>query len=152
MKTIVETVAEEHRRINEISEELRSKLYDLSENPKESEVKELLSIFLKLKWNLEKHMFVEEKVMINSYISRLNDGKSETASHIVKDHREIIEFLVKIEEKIRDGRKPSIDSLMALISGHEKLEEKIFYPKLDEELTTEEKEIIINRSEEVLIG
>lgn len=148
-QTISQAMIEEHARLHEILEEIKSKIENL-DNDKKSEYNDLLKIFNKFKWNTEKHFFVEEKIIISTYLSFENNSSNEDVQHILNDHKEIIKFIDEIEESLREGIKPDITDLVDLLDEHEQNEENYFYPKLDEELDEECKKVIISKSKEIV--
>ena len=46
----------------------------------------------------------------------------------------------------------TIDDFKRLFRAHERFEDEIFYPKLDEELDDSEKQLFIDRHKEIILG
>jgi len=54
----------------------------------------------------------------------------------------------KDKRKLREYAKIKILKLKTILMAHSKFEDDVFYPRLDENLSQAEKQIIINRAEE----
>jgi hemerythrin-like domain-containing protein len=152
MKTINQAMIEEHAIINTLYEQFKEKLNRLANDESKSTFRNLLGDFNKFKWNLEKHFFVEEKIIISSYLSIEDKILNEDIQQILSEHQEIINQLTEIEEDLIAGVKPKIDDFSDFFNEHEKNEENYFYPKLDEELPVEFRTKIIERCKEAIIG
>ena len=107
--------------------------------------KEALNLFV---WNLEKHIFLEEKILYSIY--SIWDGNIEGMFEILGDHGEIMVFLKKI--KSSNFGKSDITSLRELLENHFALEETMLYPNLEKVLNVEQKKFIIERAEEIIRG
>jgi len=75
-------------------------------------------IFSKFDWTLEKHFFVEEKVIFTIYNSSNEDN--DDLNELVKEHKEIIWEIKKIKENLDMGVKPSVIKLKGILNGHSK--------------------------------
>jgi len=105
-------------------------------------------LFDKFRWELEKHIFVEEKV-----IFRLcNLPKPElckVVQDLTKDHDTMLEMLNEVQNDIVTKNETNISKFQELLADHRKTEEEILYPMLDQQLSEKEKEMIILRINEV---
>ena len=81
---------QEHKRLDKFLDILERDLDDYEKTKKNFEC---------LKWNLEKHFFVEEKVIFDSFVSISGQETNDTFS-LLEDHVRIIELLNKHEKKI----------------------------------------------------
>jgi iron-sulfur cluster repair protein YtfE (RIC family) len=106
---------------------------------------EILEVFV---WNLEKHMFLEEKILYNVY--SVWDGNIDGMFEILSDHGDIMIFIKKI--KSSTFNKSDIYSLRELLENHFAVEETILYPNLEKALSSEQKKILIERTLEVIRG
>jgi iron-sulfur cluster repair protein YtfE (RIC family) len=138
---ISELMAEEHKKINQILEEF--------ENSQSRDYKGLKNLFEIFKWNLDKHFFIEEKVIFHIYNSS-SEENFEDIINLLKDHKDILWLISKAEESLKNNIKPEIIELKKLLIAHSKLEDAVFYPRLDKELNAEEKAMIIERFEEII--
>jgi hemerythrin-like domain-containing protein len=107
--------------------------------------KETLNQFV---WNLEKHIFLEEKILYSVY--SIWDGNIEGMFEILGDHGEIMVFIKKIKKL--DFNKSDISSLRDLLENHFALEETVLYPNLEKVLNIEQKKLIIERAQEIIRG
>jgi hemerythrin-like domain-containing protein len=106
---------------------------------------EVLNLFV---WNLEKHIFLEEKILYSIY--SIWDGNIEGMFEILGDHGEIMIFIKKI--KSSDFGKSDISALRELLENHFALEETILYPNLEKVLNSEQKKFIVERAQEIIRG
>ena len=60
-------------------------------------------MFFEFKWTLEKHFFVEEKVIFTVY-AMSSPEESEDLFEILKRHKDILWLLRKMEEDIEKGK------------------------------------------------
>jgi hemerythrin-like domain-containing protein len=139
--TIKKVMDKEHERVEKILEEFENSLWNL---------KLAREIFNRFDWTLEKHFFIEEKIIFTIYNS--SDGESEDLNELVKEHKEIIWEIKKIKDNLDRGVRPSIAKLKGIHKAHSKFEDEVFYPRLDDELSEDEKELIFERVEEVVRG
>jgi hemerythrin-like domain-containing protein len=141
MKKITEVMCEEHRRIEKILEEFEKLVHIDFGSSKDA--------FNKFKWNLEKHLFVEEKVIFEVCNSDCGEEVSEIFD-LMQEHGEIIGLIKEIEKKLFMNFKPNLSVMKELLEKHVYFEENRFYPMLDKELSTERKQEIFERAEEIL--
>lgn len=132
----------EHERINFILEEFEKGL--------KKDIKKAREVFSKFNWNLEKHFFIEEKVIFIIY-NRFN-GDSEDIEDLLKEHKEIMWTIQKIKENMDRGIRSDVTNLKQTIKSHMKFEDEVFYPRLDEELSEQDKQLIFDRTEEIIKG
>ena len=55
----------------------------------------------------------------------------------------------KIEDNLKNS-KSDIEDLKNLLKAHAIFEDRVFYPKLDDELSEDQKKLILERSEEII--
>lgn len=134
MESIIKIMDKDHKKIKELLEIFEK---DKSENS-----------FNRFKWNVEKHFFIEEKLIFSA---KSLDQENQELLDILEEHSEINNIIEKYEEELFENKNPDISELKQLLSSHAKFEDEIFYPKLDESLNPEEKQEIISRCKEVLI-
>ncbi len=140
MGNISNIMIRDHVRIREILNSLESVFRTSPEN-----IKGYLN---KFKWNLEKHFFIEEKVIF----SMLEISGSEEISNIfdlMKQHGEIIELIKDLENNLKN--KIDFSIIKEKLTEHLRFEENFFYPKLDDLLDENQKKEICTRIEEIII-
>lgn len=139
-RDLLSAVLQEHEVIEYLLSDFES-LYDEDL----LKAKEILDVFV---WNLEKHIFLEEKILYSIY--SIWDGNIEGMFEILGDHGEIMVFIKKIKKS--DFGKSDIFLLRELLENHFALEETILYPKLEKALNFEQKKIFIERAQEIIRG
>jgi len=142
VKTIESLMLEEHKRINRLICELEEDLDDY-EKTKEN--------FSKFKWNVEKHFFVEEKIIFNMFI-HISGQETTDIFHLLEDHVKIMQMIREIEDKLGQKIKPSLEKIKDELIAHRKFEDEDFYPNLDKRLSIEQKKKISERIREVIPG
>lgn len=140
MVSIEKLMLEEHKRLRKCLEDLERNLDDYEKTKIH---------FNKCKWNLQKHFFVEEKVIFDNFVSMSGEETTDTF-HLLEDHVEIIQLLKIIEDKLDEKIKPNIESLKQKLLSHKDYEDRSFYPSLDEKLTLEQKKEIAKKIREII--
>jgi len=114
------------------------------------DVNDKISSFDALKWNLEKHIFTEEKVVFTSFNAEEKEEQYNLFLEISKEHTAILNELAVIKNQLY--RKIPYDGfrLREQLIKHQKYEEQVLYPRLDKELTKEEKCFILDRIKEII--
>lgn len=138
-KTITKLMNKEHDKIE--------KLLGLLE--KENNLENQRSIFNRLKWMIDKHFFVEEKVLFSIYESSSNEDNVDILK-LLKEHKDIYWLLNKIEDSFESSKNISINELKRILKTHASFEDISFYPKLDRELNDIQKKVIFERTDELI--
>lgn len=144
-KTIPRIMLEDHGKINHMIQDFITELEKHPENHGE-----IVDKFFKFKWNLEKHFFVEEKVIFNIYASS-KEEESEEILRLLKEHKNMLWLIERIEEDLEENHTPRLGNLTKTLNGHINFENQILYPRLEEELGKNEKKLIVDRMNEVVI-
>ena len=96
------------------------------------------------KWEMEKHLLIEERSVFGFYYS--DDGEDyEITLDLIKQHKVILEMLKVIEEDLRNKSAVNILEFEKLWTKHKRFEDEIFYPELDRKLNNHEKKDIAER-------
>jgi len=140
--TILKVMDKDHLKIKDILMEFGKEENKNFEKSKET--------FMRFKWMLEKHFFIEEKAIFNHYIVESAE-ENENLMRILKEHREILDLIERSEELLFDQKKLEIDELKHYILAHAKFEDEVFYPRLDEVLDVAKKQEMINRIKDIII-
>ena len=135
MEEISDLMRKNHYRIEQLLKEFKT-IYE--KNPKL-----IFSSFDKFKWELEKHLFIEEKAIFIFY-SPKDSEDFDTIPNLVQEHRKMLELLNKIENNLK-SKNVDISELLKLLIKHRNFEDGTLYPKLDRELEDSKKKIIIER-------
>ena len=108
--------------------------------------------FQKLKDKLEPHVFAEEKAII---ILNEEGKKFKEIVTILQQHDEIEKLMKDIGENLSrklDHYEENVKKVMELLKVHVVLENTKFYPKLDKELNDEQKQRVLEKLRDVILG
>ena len=125
-------------------------LFEQFENNMGGDSEELAEIFNRFKWELEKHIFLEEKAIF-SFCQKCYVGENKVtdmAGDMVETHDLILENLNDLENKLAVGDDFDTSELKKLLNEHEQDEDKNLYPVLDERLDSLHKKIVIKKIKE----
>ena len=143
MSNIVDLMLKDHLRLLSLLTRL--------ERTNEKDVNLKYNKFETFKWEVEKHFFLEEKTIFSKFSTKKEGVKIYNLYiELVKQHEKILNLLDEIKKQIMQGFKPDIIRIRDLLINHQKFEEKLIYPKLDEELDENEKIKILNRIEGII--
>jgi len=139
MEKISEAMLNEHKRLYILLERLEKNSEYGSDGWKE--------LFNEFKWNLEKHFFVEEKVIFELCNSSCGDKIPEIFD-LMKEHGEIINLINKIDSG--NNIEENMLNMNKMLIKHSETEDDDFYPLLDEKLSEERKLEILSRVKEIV--
>jgi hemerythrin-like domain-containing protein len=139
-KEIFKVMIKEHEVIESLLNDFK-RLHDQDS----ADAKKVFQAFV---WNIEKHMFLEEKILYNVY--SVWDGNIEGMFEILGEHGEIMALINKIKKSYPD--ESNISALKELLRDHFVLEETVLYPNLEKVLNIEQKEMLIQRTKEIIRG
>lgn len=140
-KSITVIMLKEHTKINNFLEDFEKSIKNNSKNYEKD--------FNKFKWNLEKHFFIEEKVIFTIFNSA-NEDESEDILNLLREHKDILFIIENIEENSYNNIEEEALNLKKILKNHTSFENEIFYPRLDDELNETQKCLIIKRCEEII--
>ncbi|MEF8846846.1 MAG: hemerythrin domain-containing protein [Candidatus Paceibacterota bacterium] len=125
-------------------------LFEGFENEVGGEREKVVEVFERFKWELQKHIFLEEKAIFSfcqkCYIGE--DKVTDIAADMVKTHDEILEKLNDLENELILEDDFDVSELKDLLLKHEKEEDSKLYPVLDERLDSLHKKIVIKKVKE----
>ena len=136
--SIIAIMDKEHKRLLDLLLNIENDLNDIDN------LKRSINNF---KWNLEKHFFVEEKVIFKIYSNSIAEEIIDL-NILIKEHRDIFWLLKKIENSIPKVKIEDLENMKNDLLHHTDFEIKVFYPRLEEELEDEEKALIKDRLDE----
>ncbi len=93
---------------------------------------------------------MEEKATFELY-SKMKNEEIEDIFKLMREHGEIVELIRNIEQGLINNVKPDISGLKDSLLSHANFEDEFFYPKLDEELTPEQRQEICDRAREIIM-
>ena len=141
-QTIESMMLDEHKRLDRLLDSLERDLDDYEKTMKNCS---------KFKWSLEKHFFIEEKIIFDSFITMSGQETSDTF-HLLEDHVRIMDLLKIIEKRLHKKIKPKLHYLKQIIQTHRDFEDEDFYPNLDERLSVEQRKEVTKRIKEIIRG
>ncbi len=125
-------------------------LDDLEENTDEG-FDIMREYFNKFEWELEKHIFTEEKAIFTSYAPEDVSYGYEMLPELTAQHNYLVNQLNNWRENIRNKKKiTGIYDFKIFLTKHRVYEEKEVYPKLDEALDETQKRQIVDKINEIV--
>ncbi|MEF8847570.1 MAG: hemerythrin domain-containing protein [Candidatus Thermoplasmatota archaeon] len=107
--------------------------------------------FKAFEWRLEKHLFVEEKVIFTKYQPENISEDYKMLPELTKQHNYLINELKKMRKDIKEKNTPSgFYEFKRYLEKHRNFEEENVYPKLDKSLTTKQKSEMIEKMNEII--
>jgi hemerythrin-like domain-containing protein len=141
--SILELMIKDHKKI----ENLINRLEDETKNDFES----MKKAFINFEWELEKHIFTEEKAIFTSYSPDDVVEGYKMLPELTKQHNYIVNRLNNWREDIRKKRKlTDMYSFKEFLTRHRNFEEEKVYPNLDQSLSEKDKKHIVNRINEIV--
>ena len=140
-ETILDVMVKDHDRIIKLLNEFEE---CLNHNKKD-----LIKSFEIFKWDLEKHIFTEEKVVFTSYDPEDYEEGYKMIPQLMQQHDKIYTYLKEIEKIIRSNKKCDFKEFKEFFLEHKEFEEEYVYPRFDNELDEKTKEMVIKRINEI---
>jgi len=109
-----------------------------------------MKVFGTFEWELEKHMFVEEKAIFTSYNPKNIASGYRMMPQLIQQHNELFNKLQVMRKDLQWQRPVKVEEFRQLLTEHKTFEEESLYPKLDQELSVQQKEEIIRKIKEIL--
>ena len=104
------------------------------------------------KWELEKHLFTEEKVIFTLYNPKDEKEGYKMVPQLMQDHDKIYNKLKEMEKCINSNKQCNFQELKEIISKHKNFEDEQVYPIFDQELDNTTKEMMIKRIKEIKLS
>lgn len=143
MKEITTAMFNHHKVVNNL-------LLDF-EKVSDDDTKKIADVFSVFKWNLNKHLFIEEENIFP--VADKNNAKEVLElNNLLKDHRDIKKIVDNLGEDVRSGVKPNTMILRELLFAHETREIESFYPLLDKRLSVKDKVKILQNVKDVKLS
>jgi len=140
---ILSLMVKDHAKIDSLITKLEEKSHGDFESMAEA--------FKKFEWELEKHIFTEEKAIFTNYNPEdITDGYR-MLPELTKQHNFIINTLNTWRRDIRNKKMPKdIYSFKEFLNHHRNFEEEKVYPRLNESLSEEDKRHIVAKINEIV--
>jgi hemerythrin-like domain-containing protein len=114
------------------------------------ELVSLMKVFDTFEWELEKHIFTEEKAIFSSYNPRNISEGYKMVPELIQQHNEILNRIRVMRKDLMWKKPVQYPEFKELIMAHKTFEEASLYPKLDQELTNAQKDEIIKKIREIV--
>jgi len=140
-ETILDVMLKDHDKILNLLDGLEKCIYQ--------DKHILKKIFDAFNWELEKHLFTEEKVIFTLYEPEEQEEFYDIIPELIIEHDKIQEKLKEFKKIIKHNKECDTKEFIELFTKHKNFEEESFYPKIDQTLDEKTKKFIINRIKEV---
>jgi len=121
------------------------------EDKNQSSFQEMKKAFTKFEWELEKHIFTEEKAIFTNYSPEDVSQGYKMLPELTKQHNYIVNTLNNWRESVRKKKMlTDVYSFKEFLVKHRQFEEERVYPKLEEALSDEDKIHIIAKINELV--
>jgi hemerythrin-like domain-containing protein len=141
-KSILKIMIKDHCKIEELINDL--------EKSSKSNYESITKAFNKFEWELEKHIFIEEKAIFTSYNPEDVIEGYKMLPELTKQHNYIINTLNNWRREVQKRRPlTGVYSFREFIIKHKNFEEEKVYPKLDESLSEDVKQKIISKIKDI---
>ena len=129
---------------------LEGLIKDLEEKSK-LDFEEMEKAFTKFEWELEKHIFAEERAIFTSYKPEDVSEGYKMLPELTKQHNYIVNTLNNWRSDVRKKKTlTDVYSFKEFLKKHRDFEENEVYPRLDESLSEEEKRHIVAKINEII--
>ena len=126
------------------------KLLDDLEKNIDKEQTVMRESFYRFEWELEKHLFTEEKAIFTVYNPEDVSEGYKMLPELIKQHNFIVNKLDNWRKNIRNNKKiDGFYEFKKFLINHREFEEKEVYPRLDQTLDDKQKKLIISRINEL---
>jgi len=99
--------------------------------------------FEAFKWELEKHLFLEEKAIFK--IVEEDSAIYPSVQKLLEEHDTILKMVKTIESVLKTEGRIQMGGFQSILEKHRYYEDDFLYPILDEKLDSEHKQEIMHR-------
>ena len=140
---ILQIMVKDHHRIED--------LIDKVERSLDGEFDEMEKTFDLFEWQLQKHIFAEEKAIFTFYEPEDIPSGYKMLPILTKQHNDILNRLQTMHRTIKKGKTPEkLSEFEKILMKHRTYEEVDVYPKLEEALTDRQKKQIIEKVKTII--
>jgi len=141
--SLLSLMIKDHCKIEELIDDLEQK--------SKQDFSSMVKAFNKFEWELEKHIFTEEKAIFTDYKPDDVSKGYKMLPELTDHHNYIINTLKTWRDDIKNHRTlKDIYSFKEFLIKHKNFEEEKVYPKLDETLKEDQKRKIISKINEII--
>lgn len=141
--SLLSLMIKDHCNIEELIDDLEQK--------SKQDFSSMIDAFNKFEWELEKHIFTEEKAIFTDYNPDDISEGYKMLPELTKQHNYIINTLNNWRDDIKNHRKlKDVYGFKEFLIKHKNFEEEKVYPKLDETLKDGQKKNIVAKINEII--
>jgi hemerythrin superfamily protein len=141
--SILKIMVKDHRRIEDLIDSVEKSLDD--------DFKIIEKVFDKFEWQLQKHIFAEEKAIFTFYEPEDVSSGYKMLPVLTKQHNDILNRLETMQRDVQNGKTPEkVSEFKKVLMKHRTFEEVEVYPKLQETLSEKQKNQIIEKVKMIL--
>ena len=141
--SILKIMVNDHQRIESLLDTLEEKLDD--------DFDTIEKTFDKFEWELQKHIFAEEKAIFTYYEPEDVSSGYKMLPTLTKQHNDILNRLETMNRDVQNGKTPQkVSEFKKVLVKHRTFEEIDVYPKLQETLSEQQKNKIIKKVESII--
>lgn len=141
--SILSLMIKDHCKIEELIDDLEKK--------SKQGFSSMANAFNRFEWELEKHIFTEEKAIFTDYNPEDISEGYKMLPELTEQHNYIINTLNNWRDDIRNNRTlKDVYSFKEFLIKHKNFEEEKVYPKLDETLNKDQKKHIVAKINEII--
>jgi regulator of cell morphogenesis and NO signaling len=140
MHEMTEFMGHDHAHLNAIFKEFQGL--------KNLDLKRAREVFSEFRSGLEKHIVMEESILFPIFELRAGVHSSGPTFVMRAEHRDIKEYLQKIDSSLSAGDTNTDElekGLADVLTSHDDKEENILYPWIDVSISAEEKRLLLER-------
>ncbi len=136
--SILKIMVNDHQRIEDLIDTLEESL--------DGDFDGIKKAFTTFEWQLQKHIFTEEKAIFTYYEPTEVSSGYKMLPILTKQHNDILNRLENMQREVENGQTPEkVSEFKKVLVNHRTFEEIDVYPKLEETLTEEQKNLIIKK-------
>lgn len=141
--SILKIMVKDHRRIEDLIDSVEQNL--------DNDFEVIEKSFDKFEWQLQKHIFAEEKAIFTFYEPEDVSIGYKMLPVLTKQHNDILNRLEKMQRDVQNGKTPEkVSEFKKVLMKHRTFEEVEVYPKLQETLSEKQKNQIIEKVKMIL--
>ena len=139
-QTIRQYYGEDHQRLDE--------LFHRFQELKKTDAREASQIFSEFKAGLERHIIWEEEILFAWLDAKIGHPPDGWTALLRWEHRHLRRYLARVEQHLAqqnaDAELERI-AFLALLGAHNRKEERILYPRIDQIVSDEERSGIFSK-------
>jgi hemerythrin superfamily protein len=141
--SILKIMVKDHHRIEDFIDKVERSLEDDFEA-----IEKAFNVF---EWQLQKHIFAEEKAIFTFYEPEDISSGYKMLPTLTKQHNDILNRLEIMRRTVQRGQTPEkVSEFKKVLMKHRTFEEVEVYPKLQETLSEKQKDQIIEKVKMIL--